>query len=175
MSETRRPWRGPSSDPVAYVRDAGARSGREPARDHLKGFLDLIERRHGEALDAGMRARSSALPLDAASRLRGGCSPHFGIRRIRAREPCPPTPSMPDLLGGRGPWPDLPITLVDEWGGRVEIGALPPIRPAARKPLATAFSTHLGTTHALSSMLLGGAAPLVRIVRPARTCIIRGR
>ena len=88
----------------------------EPART-VKGFLDLLQRRHGPALDGEAREFID-FAVDAASRLETMLAALLEFGRI-GHEPCPA--ESVDLRGVL----ETVVARLDGTEGRVEIGALP--------------------------------------------------
>ena len=95
----------------------------EPART-IKGFLDLLQRRHGAALDGEAREFID-FAVDAASRLEAMLAALQDFGRI-GQEPCPAEPVDPVAV-----LQALVVGLdarLAETGGRVDIGSLPMVR-----------------------------------------------
>jgi len=92
----------------------------EPART-IKGFLDLLQRRHGATLDGEAR-EFIGFAVDAALRLETMLAALQEFGRI-GQEPCPGAPvDLDTVLQGVVAGLDARLA---ETGGRVEIGSLP--------------------------------------------------
>lgn len=122
----------------------------EPART-VKGFLDLLQRRHGASLDDEAR-EFIGFAVDAASRLETMLAALLEFGRI-GKEPCTADPvDLRDVL-------DSVMAGLDGTRGRIEIGALPVVR-GSRKLWRRLFA--ILVENAL--LYRSGEPPLVRIV-----------
>ncbi len=125
----------------------------EPART-IKGFLGLLERRHGAALDADAR-EFIGFAVDAATRLEVMLEALLEYGRI-GREPCPAEPV--DLAAVLETVRAGLASRIEETGGRIQIGPLPPVTGSAklwRRLLAILIDNAL--------TYRGSEPPLVRI------------
>lgn len=122
----------------------------EPART-IKSFLELLQRRHGAALDGEAREFID-FAVDAAARLETMLAGLLEFGRVGAA-PCPNEPvdlaavsaSVVAAIAGR----------LEETGGRVEIGALPMVR-GSRKLWRRLFAILLE-----NALLYRGSEPLL--------------
>lgn len=122
----------------------------EPART-IKGFLDLLQRRHGSTLDAEA-VEFIGFAADAASRLETMLAALLEFGRV-GQEPCPAEPvELRGVLDGL-------VASLDETRGRIEIGALPVVS-GSRKLWRRLFAILIDN----ALLYRGSAPPLVRIV-----------
>ena len=134
----------------------------EPART-IKSFLDLLQRRHGAALDGEAR-EFVGFAVDAASRLETMLAALQEFGRI-GQEPCPGEPVdlgavLPEVVAGFD-------ARLAETGGRVEIGSLPMVR-GSRKLWRRLFVILLDN----ALLYCSSAPPVIRIVgEPARITV----
>jgi light-regulated signal transduction histidine kinase (bacteriophytochrome) len=125
----------------------------EPART-IKGFLGLLERRHGAALDADAR-ELIGFAVDAATRLEVMLEALLEFGRI-GKEPCPAEPV--DLAAVLETVRTGFASRIEETGARIEIGPLPAVagsRKLWRRLLAILIDNAL--------TYRGSEPPLVRI------------